>query len=659
MFGCNFSMLNYDTIGGGIFGSLRLGWNAGMMHANVYPSLFTYPTMDFCGFTPYQQFSNSNWLLDPGFALQSTFMNMQNYSCFGAGMMQPIQQTAWPWAGASIGGSTKTAEEKAQEKELNNLKAVAKEVVEKLSGDSKTTLQTAIDKKDGTVAEKIAALENALKEEAVKAEIEKLLLNNPPSNLKVGNKTLLSILKGEGVHLISDVADSKITDMNTKAECDNGITENEVTLLAIGENNVLDFIDGLETFDLIDGKNKELFDKLTSSLKELAEEVQNNADINDNLKAKVVEYRTKESLSIVDFKNLYAAVLLAVSELADKKLEEATGGALDGIVADNFYTTEAKEVLKAKGVTEDIITSIQATPVAPTPGSNPGQESEEYKPTTTPVKINFGPNEELQKAHDAAARVIAEALYKIDKGQLTCTIDTDGDYRVNLNNGNYVVFRLDNTGDIKYIWVSYDGNSENKSDIIYRKKADGTFDVSCTVNEDNTTFPPESFVSMSEGDFDALTKDVKSFIPAVQKAEAKKIDEKSFYLNISDTNLKDAYSKAKEVLLEVANNFDKVTFRKDSTDKKIRVMLDDKNILLIALNDDKTLKNIQIEYGANDCSSHFDSKIEFSTNKFMTYSDNNGSCELNEQALVNTNTVKDIKDFAQLLVDKYRTTQAS
>ena len=118
MFGCNFSQLNYDAIGGGIFGSMRLGFNQAMMHANVYPSLFTYPTMNFGSFTPYQQFTNSNWLLDPGFALQATFSNMQNYGYFGAGMMQPIQQTAWPWAGASVGGSAKTEEEKAQEKLL-------------------------------------------------------------------------------------------------------------------------------------------------------------------------------------------------------------------------------------------------------------------------------------------------------------------------------------------------------------------------------------------------------------------------------------------------------------------------------------------------------------------------------------------------------------
>ena len=114
MFGCNFSMLNYDTVAGGVFGSMRLGFNQAMMHANVYQSLFTYPTMNFGCFSPYQQYTTNNWLLDPGFALQATFMNMQNYGCFGAGMMQPIQQTAWPWAGASVGGSTKTAEEKTQ-----------------------------------------------------------------------------------------------------------------------------------------------------------------------------------------------------------------------------------------------------------------------------------------------------------------------------------------------------------------------------------------------------------------------------------------------------------------------------------------------------------------------------------------------------------------
>ena len=657
MFGCNFSMLNYDTVAGGVFGSMRLGFNQAMMHANVYQSLFTYPTMNFGCFSPYQQYTTNNWLLDPGFALQATFMNMQNYGCFGAGIMQPIQQTAWPWAGASVGGSTKTAEEKAQEKELNNLKAVAREVVGKLSGDSKTTLQAAIDKKDGTVAEKITALENALKEEAVKAEIEKLLLNNPPSNLKVGNKTLLSILKGEGVHLISDIQNSKITDMNNQAKRGESITSNEVSVLPVGKNNVLDFIEGLENFDLINGKNTELFKKLTSSLKELAEEVENNADIDSNLKAKVVEYRGKEISTLDDFKKLYAAVLLAVSELADRKLEEATGGALDGIVADNFYTTKAKEVLTVKGVTEDIITSIQATPVASTAGSNPGQESEEYKPTT-PVKINFGTNQKLQNAHNTAACVIAEALDKIDKGQLTCTINTNGNYRVNLNNGNYVAFKLDNTGDIKKIWVSYDGNSENKSDIIYRKKADGTFDVSCTTNEDHTAFLAESFVSISDGDFDALAKAVKSFIPAVQNAWAKKIDEDSFDLQISNTSLNDAYLKAEDVLVEVANNFDNVELSKNSKGSII-VNLDGKNKLCIALNEDKTLHSIQIEYGANDCPGYFDSRIEFSTNRFKTYSINSDSSTLKCEESVNTNTVNDIKAFAQLLVDKYRTTQAS
>lgn len=653
MFGCNFSLLNYDAIGGGIFGSMRLGFNQAMMHANVYPSLFTYPTMNFGSFTPYQQFTNSNWLLDPGFALQSTFSNMQNYGYFGAGMMQPIQQTAWPWAGASVGGSTKTAEEKAQEKELNNLKTVAKEVVEKLTGDSKTTLQTAINKKDGTVAEKITALKTALKADGVKAEVEKVLLNNPPSGIKVGSKTLASILKGDGVHLISDIQDSKITNMNTQAKREADITSNEVKDLAIGKNNVLDFIEGLNEIDLINGKNTELFNKLTSSLKELAEEVENNADIDSSLKAKVVEYRGKEISTLDDFKKLYTAVLLAVSELADRKLDEATGDALDEIVAGNFYTTKAKEVLKAKGVTEDIITSIQATPVAPTPGSNPGQESEEYKPTTKPVRINFGTNKELQAAHDAAALVIAEATDRIGTDKLTCTITDSGNYRVNLNDGNYVVFKLDNTGDIKYIWVSYDGNSENKSDIMYRKLYNGSFDVSCNKSGDTHT----NFVSFAKGDFNALANAVKPFIPAVQKAEAKKIDEDSFYL---ETSLKEAYSKAEAVLVDVAKNFDNVTFEKD-TDTGFRVKLDDKTKLYIQLNEDKTLKYIDIEYAAENCVGWMDSRIDFTTKEFITKklkSDGTIS-ELDQKEKVNTETLKDIKAFAQLIVDKYRTRQAS
>ncbi len=117
--GYNFSMLNYDTIANGVPGSMNLHWNQAAMHNSVYPSLFMTPNMGNYSFTPYMNYSNNNWLLDPGFALTNAFNQF--------GMTCP-----WMNGGFTTGNTTSTAKtdeeidaeenRKALEKIINELK---------------------------------------------------------------------------------------------------------------------------------------------------------------------------------------------------------------------------------------------------------------------------------------------------------------------------------------------------------------------------------------------------------------------------------------------------------------------------------------------------------------------------------------------------------
>ena len=357
MFGCNFSMLNYDTVAGGVFGSLRLGWNAGMMHASVYPSLFTYPTMDFGGFSPYQQYTTSNWLLDPGFALQATFMNMQNYGCFGGGMVAP--QSPWTTLG-NLPITPKTAEERAQENNLSNLKAIAKEVVKKLDGDAKTKLQEAIDATEGTVQERIDSLKAELKKEAAINATKELLLN-PTDAIKVGTIKLSTILKD--LCLGNKPNRSKISDMNTAVSRTSGeISTNEVSGLNISTENVLLYMEGMEVANinkLKDEKNKNLYNEIIENLVDLARELVDSEELDDKLQENLDNCRqrfsgeNKNTATIDDFKNLYACCLLGAFQLADKKVNDGTS--YDDIVGNSVYTDKAKEILKSKNFSDENI----------------------------------------------------------------------------------------------------------------------------------------------------------------------------------------------------------------------------------------------------------------------------------------------------------------
>lgn len=459
MFGCNFSLLNYDAIGGGIFGSMRLGFNQAMMHANVYPSLFTYPTMNFGSFTPYQQFTNSNWLLDPGFALQSTFSNMQNYGYFGAGMMQPIQQTAWPWAGASV----KTAEEKAQEKEYKELKAVASEVIKKLEGDAKTTLQAAIDATEGTVQERINSLKTELTKEAAKNAAKELLLN-PTDDIKVGTKKLSTILKDFG--LGNKPTQTKIDDMNNYCNQQGEITQTQVSGLNISKENVLLYMNELNDLNKLDDDNKQkLKDELVENLMTLAEDLINSGELDDKLKTNLSACRTRfigskaDTASFDDFKNLYACCLLGASQRADKQVNDGTS--YDDIVGNSVYTDKAKEILKNKNFSEDNINNaltgtvdVSEVPYNPT-------ESRHYVPMTFD-------NQDLQTAHNAAAAVIAEiADADFDSLDVSNVGSDNNEIVVKLNNCKSVKFKITD-GSISKISVNYqNGGSTNGYDIVY------------------------------------------------------------------------------------------------------------------------------------------------------------------------------------------------
>lgn len=484
MFGCNFSMLNYDTVAGGVFGSLRLGWNAGMMHASVYPSLFTYPTMDFGGFSPYQQYTTSNWLLDPGFALQATFMNMQNYGCFGGGMVAP--QSPWTTLG-NLPITPKTAEEKAQEQEYNDLKAIAKEVVKKMSSDAEiTALKAAIDATEGTVQERIDSLKTELGKDAAINAAKELLLN-PTDAIKVGTIKLSTILKGLG--LGNKPNRSKISDMNTAVSRTSGdISPNEVSGLNISTENVLLYMEGMEVANinkLKDEKNKNLYNEIIENLVDLARELVDSEELDDKLQENLDNCRqrfsgeNKNTATIDDFKNLYACCLLGASQLADKKVNDGTF--YDDIVGHSVYTNKAKETLKNKDFADNSITqaltgavNISDVPYDPT-------QSRHY------ISMTFSDNTELQASHNKAAAVIAE-IADADPASLEF-IPCDEQIKIKLADGRYVQFAFDDSGKISSIWVDYqDGGTANGADISYFTHTDGSYYVSATLNDTRARF---------------------------------------------------------------------------------------------------------------------------------------------------------------------------
>ena len=485
MFGCNFSMLNYDTVAGGVFGSLRLGWNAGMMHASVYPSLFTYPTMNFGCFSPYQQYTTNNWLLDPGFALQTTFNSMQNYGCFGGSMLQPSQQTAWPWAGASVGGSTKTAEEKAQEKEYKELKAVASEVVKKLTGDSKTTLQAAIDATEGTVQERINSLKTELTKEAAINAAKELLLN-PTDDIKVGTKKLSTILKDLG--LGNKPTQTKIDDMNNYCNQQGEITQTQVSGLNISKENVLLYMNELNDLNKLDDENKQkLKDELVKNLMTLAEDLINSGELDDKLKTNLSACRirfsgeNKNTATIDDFKNLYACCLLGASQRADKQVNDGTS--YDDIVGNSIYTDKAKEILKSKNFSDENIgkaltgtVDVSEVPYNPT-------ESSHY------VSMTFD-NQDLQTAHNAAAAVIAEIA---DADINSLEVSNVG------SNNNEIVVKLNDDKSVKFI---INNNVISKISVNYKNGGSTSgFDIVYFLGSDNSTYYVSNEWNSEEGKF--------------------------------------------------------------------------------------------------------------------------------------------------------------
>lgn len=520
MFGCNFSMLNYDTVAGGVFGSLRLGWNAGMIHASVYPSLFTYPTMNFGGFSPYQQYTTSNWLLDPGFALQSTFSNMQNYGCFGGGMVAP--QSPWTTLG-NLTITTKTPEEKAQEKEYKELKAVASEVIKKLDGDAKTKLQEAIDATEGTVQERIDSLKAELGKETAK-DAAKALLLDPTDDIKVGTKKLSAILKDLG--LDDELQTTDISDMNKYLSRTSGdITDDEVSKLDISKENVLLYMEGMKAeyiAKLEDKKNKNLYDEIIENLRTLAEDLINSGELDDKLQENLDKCRqrfsdeNKDTAIIEDFKNLYACCLLGASQRADKQVKDGTS--YDDIVGDSVYTDKAKEILKNKGLEDEVTNAMEGTvnvsdvPYDPT-------ESDYYVPMT------FKDNDELQKAHDEAAKVIAE-IADANPSELDVKKYDSGQIRIKLADGRHVQFAFDDNGEITQIWVDYqEGGYPNAGgDITYYLFSDGSYYVSDWNSKDNKY---KKGVKLENGnDFAKLQEACKDLVEVARKKNAEKSSEK-------------------------------------------------------------------------------------------------------------------------------------
>ena len=519
MFGCNFSMLNYDTVAGGVFGSLRLGWNAGMMHASVYPSLFTYPTMDFGGFSPYQQYTTSNWLLDPGFALQTTFMNMQNYGCFGGGMVAP--QSPWTTLG-NLTITPKTAEEKAQEKEYNDLKAIAKEVVKKMSsGAEKTALQAAIDATEGTVQERISSLKTELTKEAAKNAAKELLLN-PTDAIKVGTIKLSTILKDFG--LGNKPTQTKIDDMNNYCNQQGEITQTQVSGLNISKENVLLYMNELNDLNKLDDENKQkLKDELVKNLMTLAEDLINSGELDDKLKTNLSACRirfsgeNKNTATIDDFKNLYACCLLGASQRADKQVNDGTS--YDDIVGTSVYTDKAKEILKSKNFSyENIGKALTGTVDVSEVPYNP-VESDYY------VKMTFDNNTELQTAHNAAAAVIAEiADADINSLVVSNVGSNNNEIVVKLNDDKSVKFLINDDG-ISKISVNYQyGGSTNGFDIVYFSHTDGSYSVYNEWDSKDRKF--KNGVKL-EGDnsFTALQEACKDLVEAAQEKLCKESSE--------------------------------------------------------------------------------------------------------------------------------------
>lgn len=236
--------------------------------------------------------------------------------------------------------------------ELNNLKKIASEVAENLSGREKRVLEDLINDRDVTVDElrrEINRHREGLKE---------ALLN--PSSLTINKQNLLTILTDLGLKQANT-----IRKMNDYCKATGGISENNITSLGIDATNVLSFINGVESFESLNNQNKFLLKKLENELIKLAEKLVSDNRIDPDLENSISNCLTRyrvdsEVTTFDDFKNLYTLTLLASSDIADKKMEESFNDSLKGLINDDFYTSEANAILKAKGIDNNKIKEIKS-----------------------------------------------------------------------------------------------------------------------------------------------------------------------------------------------------------------------------------------------------------------------------------------------------------
>ena len=295
----NFSLSNHDMLSGDVRDAMRLSANQAAMHADVYPSLFSYPNYDLSNVASYIPFNSNDWLLNPSLAVSSANMSM-NTGIFNS----PFNT----WSCSSSSSSSTNEEDILAEDKYNRLKQLVDSIIKEgiLDKTDEAKLKAARNK-SGTAKEKYNAIQKAF-DEIDQSTVKNYILTKG-ENIKINGTTLpdyrRSIGLGEGAKSVS--ADN-IRALTTAIDLVSGSNPDSMSGTGLFNDlsvGTVDILDLLSRYNSIESEN--LMTKMMSKAEYTV--VQRNIDIMvTKLIEKAQSTELRKYLSADSIENLDSAI---------------------------------------------------------------------------------------------------------------------------------------------------------------------------------------------------------------------------------------------------------------------------------------------------------------------------------------------------------------